>query len=123
MAMQPPVNLGYLRGYIERLKIEARSIAPTSEGNPDKSLSRIAEHAQKISDWINELSDTQKSQAYSIDAIIRLANLTGAYTPFPSHQHVAIALRRSGFTQLRSWKKCSRNKRLWAWSPKTTKDT
>lgn len=123
MAMQPPVNLGHLRGYIEQLKIEARSIATTPQGNPNKSIDRINEHSQKISEWVNELPDAQKSQPYSIDAIIRLAGLTGLYAQHPSHQRIAIALRKSGFIQLRSWKKSNRNRRLWIWHPKITKDS
>ena len=121
--MQPPVNSGYLRGYIEQLKIEARVTAENSKDNSREPLGRIDMQVQKISEWVKELPEAQKKQAYGIDAVIRLANLTGMYAPYPSHQHIAIALRRSGFTQFRSWKKCNRNKRLWVWSPKNAKDT
>ena len=121
--MQPPVNSGYLKGYIEQLKIEARAMAENPKDNSRESLGRMDIQVQKISEWVNELPEAQKRQSYGIDAVIRLANLTGVYAPYPSHQHIAIALRRSGFTQFRSWKKCNRNKRLWVWSPKMTKET
>ena len=121
--MQPPVNSGHLRGYIERLKIEARAMAENPKDNLKGPLSHIDMHVQKISEWVNELPEAQKKQSYSIDAVIRLANLTGTYAPYPSHQHIAIALRKSGFTQFRSWKKCNRNKRLWIWSPEIIKGT
>ena len=123
MVMQPPANSGHLRGYIEQLKMEARTLAENPKDNPERSLGRIDQHALKISEWVNELSEAQKRQSYGIDAVIRLANLIGMYAPYPSHQHIAIALRRSGFTQFRSWKKCNRNKRLWVWSPEIVKDT
>ena len=123
MVMQPPANSGHLRGYIEQLKTEARTMAEKPKDDSRGSLDRIDMQVQKISEWVNELPEVQKRQSYGIDAVIRLANLTGMYATYPSHQHIAIALRRSGFTQFRSWKKCNRNKRLWVWSPKIVKDT
>lgn len=123
MVMQPPVNSGHLRGYIERLKTEARAMAEKPKDNSKGSLGRIDVQVQKISDWVNELPEAQKRQPYGIEAVIRLANLSGLYAPHPSYQHIAIALRRSGFIQIRSWKKCNRNKRLWAWVSQNTKDT
>lgn len=113
MVMQPPVIFGHLRRQIEQLRMESQSRASTQQ--PLKSTNRIEEHASQIFLWFNDLSEAQKLQPYDIEAIIRLAKLSGYYSPNPSHQHIAAALRRAGFRQFRSWKKIYRNKRLWIW--------
>lgn len=113
MVTQPPANFGRLRRQIEQLRIEAQS--RVVERTPANCINRIEEHVRQISLWINDLPEAQKRQSYGIEAIIRLAKLSGRYSPSPSLQQVAIALRRAGFKQIRSWKKIDRNKRLWLW--------
>ncbi len=113
MVTQPPANFGHLRRQIEQLRMEAQS--RISNLKPSECLNRIEEHVKQISLWVNELPEAQKRQPYGIEAIIRLAKLSGRYSPSPSHQQVATALRRIGFKQIRSWKKNYRNKRLWVW--------
>ena len=68
--MQPPVNSGHLRGYIEQLKIEARALAEIPKASLKGSLDRIDVQVQKISDWVNELPEAQKRQSYCIDACL-----------------------------------------------------
>ena len=115
MVTQPPANFGYLRRQIEQLRIDAQ--LRVGKIKPSNCLNRIEEHVRQITEWINELPEAQKRQSYDIEAIIRLAKLSGRYSSSPSHQQVALALRRVGFKQIRSWKKNYRNKRLWVWKP------
>lgn len=115
MVMQPPTTSAYLREYIDRLKQDIPVTSTEKKPTVNQLSTRIEQQTEKISSWINDLPETLQKQSYSIDAIIRLANLVGLYAPYPSPQHVAIALRRSGFRQVRSWRKVDRNRRLWIW--------
>lgn len=114
--MQPPASYTYLRDRIEQLKIEAEALNQKSMAT-QSSACPLEQHRQKISEWINALPTSQQQRKYGIDEIITLAALKGQYEELPAQSDVAEALRKVGFTQVRSWKKADRSKRFWIYKP------
>lgn len=116
MVMQPPATSAYLRDYIEQLKLEAKTQPAKPLVAATKPIDPIEAYTHEIISWISTLPESQQKQPYKMDSVIRLANLKGAHTAAPSVQQVALALRKAGFQQTRSWKKVDRNIRLWRWT-------
>lgn len=116
MVMQPPATSAHLRDYIERLKLEARVAPQRSLAKPINPVDPIETYTHQITSWISTLPESQQKQPYGMDSIIKLANLKGIYKESASPQQVAVALRKAGFRQKRSWKKENRNTRVWLWS-------
>jgi hypothetical protein len=121
MVMPPPAISAYLRNYIEQLKLEAKTLSEKKLVEPMKPSNPIETYTHQIISWISALPDSQQRQPYGIDSIIRLANLRGIHTESASPQQVALALRKAGFNQFRSYKKTDRNARLWMWTSNPTK--
>lgn len=115
MVMQPPATSAYLRDYIERLKLEAKVLATQSSTKIAAQHDPIETYTHQILGWIRTLSPSQQIQSYTMNSIIRLVNLKGIRNESPSPQHIATALRKAGFQQMRSWKKADRNIRTWRW--------
>lgn len=115
MVMQPPAASGYLRDYIERLKLEAKALATQSSTRIAAQKDPIETYTHQILGWIKTLPPSQQIQSYTIDSIIKLVSLRGIHNESPSPQHIATALRKAGFQQMRSWKKADRNIRTWRW--------
>ena len=110
--MPPPASYTYLRDRIEQLKMEAKAL--NKNPLPTKiSLSPVEQYCQKISSWINALPTSQQDRKYGINEVITLAGLKGLHEELPAQADVADALRKAGFSQVRSWKKADRNKRFW----------
>ena len=120
MVMQPPATSAYLRDYIEQLKLEARTLSEKKLVEVVKSKNSIEIYTHQIISWVSALPESQQKQPYTMDSAIRLANLKGVYAETPSAQLVALALRKAGFHQIRSWKKVDRNTRLWVWQANAT---
>ena len=116
MVMQPPATSAYLRDYIERLKLEAKALATQSSIRITAQSDPIETYRHQILGWIRTLPPSQQIQSYTLDSIIKLVNLRGIHNKPPSPQHIATALRKAGFQQIRSWKKADRNLRTWRWS-------
>jgi len=121
MMGQPPATSAYLRDYIEKLKLEARKISAVNSQNIARPENPVDRYTHQIISWISGLPESQQKQAYTMDSIIKLANLKGIYMESPSPQQIAPALRKAGFQQVRSWKKVDRNVRVWLWSSSVTK--
>ena len=113
MVMQPPATSAYLRDYIEKLKLEAKTLSQKRTVEITRPTDPIEVYTHQILKWISVLPLSQQMQPYTIDSIIRLAKLKGIHSEAPSPQQVASALRKAGFDQTRSWKKENRNTRLW----------
>lgn len=110
----PPANFAYLRNRILQLKHEAEAL--NQSPRVAKITTQVIElHSQKITKWMESLPKSQQERKYSIDEIIRLANLNGLLEAIPARSDVAKALRSANFIQVRSWKKDDRNKRFWVW--------
>ena len=116
MVMQPPATSAYLRDYIEQLKLEAKTLPQKQTMEVTRPTDPIKTYTHQIISWISALPESQQKQPYTMESLIRLANLKGIHTAAPSAQQVALALRKSGFQQTRSWKKADRNIRLWRWT-------
>ena len=113
--MQPPAISTYLHDQIRKLRLEAETQCKNnSKINATISISAL--HLEKINKWILSLPKSQQERRYSIEEIVRLAELNGKFRPSPSRSDVADALRKAGFSQQRSWKKNDRNKRFWSWN-------
>jgi hypothetical protein len=113
--MQPPQpganTLTYtpLRDQLAQLKVFAES-APKSVGiqcGPDRLVS-------EISAWLKTMSLQQQSRKFTIDEVVALARLTGAYQLSPAKREVALALRTLGFQPCRDWTRAGRNRRYWS---------
>lgn len=115
MVMQPPATSAYLRDYIEQLKLEAKTLSQRQAVEATRPIDPIEAYAHQITSWILALPESQQKQSYTMESVIKLANLKGAYADTPSTQQIALALRKSGFRQTRSWKAADRNRRLWLW--------
>ena len=111
--MPPPLMKPYLKDRINLIKqqVEASiikgSVKPSQTAKPPPSLEIL------IEDWVKGFTPDQRSRTYGITEIIQLAQLKGRYKEWPAKQMVATALYKLGFTQIRSWKKQSRNRRYW----------
>lgn len=111
--MPPPLLKPYLRDSLGLLKKEveaniSKNAAKTSQTiKPPSSLDAL------IQDWVKGLTQDQRARMYGISEIIQLAQLKGRYKELPAKQMVATALYKCGFSQVRSWKKQSRNRRFW----------
>ena len=111
--MPPPLMKPYLKDRINLIKqqVEASiikgSVKPSQTAKPPPSLEIL------IEDWVKGFTPDQRSRTDGITEIIQLAQLKGRYKEWPAKQMVATALYKLGFTQIRSWKKQSRNRRYW----------
>jgi hypothetical protein len=78
----------------------------------------VDEYTSLIRSWQDQATPIQKLRLFTIDELIRLANLSGRFRVQASHRYTGEALRRCGFTQKRDWTAAGRNKRYWIWSKK-----
>lgn len=110
--MQPPLKpylkdrIGLIKQQVEANIIKAGAMV-SQTAKPTPSLDAL------IEDWMKSLTPDQQLRKYGISEIIQLAQLKGRYKELPAKQMVATALYKCGFSQIRSWKKQSRNRRYW----------
>jgi hypothetical protein len=112
--MQPPqlgaTILTYtpIRDQLAQLKAYAES---RHQSNPCSSgVDRLA---CQIETWLRAMSRQQQFRKFTVDEVIMLAQLTGAYQTLPAKREVAEALRVLGFRAGRDWSNAGRNRRYW----------
>jgi hypothetical protein len=114
--MQPPLIYRSVREQIDLLREKA--LAPVNSKhqalNTDQKI--VDEYTSLIRSWQDQATPIQKLRLFTIDELIRLANLSGRFRVQASHRYTGEALRRCGFTQKRDWTAAGRNKRYWIWS-------
>ena len=111
--MPPPLVRAHLREQINLLKQEVEANASKKEIKIPQGSNSSPSLEALILDWVAGMAPDQRSRMYGISEIIQLAKLKGRYRESPAKQMVASALYRCGFSQIRCWKKHSRNRRLW----------
>ena len=111
--MPPPLMKPYLKDRINLIKqqVEANIIKADAMASQTAKLTLSLDAL--IEDWVKSLTPDQQLRKYGISEIIQLAQLKGRYKELPAKQMVATALYKYGFSQIRSWKKLSRNRRYW----------
>ncbi len=116
--MQPPLIYRSVREQIDLLREKA--LAPVNSKqralNTDQKI--VDEYTSLIRTWQDQATPVQKLRLFTIDELIRLANLSGRFRVQASHRYTGEALRRCGFKQKRDWTAAGRNKRYWIWSTK-----
>lgn len=116
--MQPPVIYRSVREQMELLRDQ--TVKPVTSNlvtwKADQKI--IDEYTSLIQGWQEQATPVQKLRLFTIDEVIRLANLSGRFRAQASHRYTGEALRRCGFTQKRDWTAAGRNKRYWIWSTK-----
>jgi hypothetical protein len=112
--MPPPLVRAHLREQINLLKQEVEAKASKDSIKVPQTPKSTPSLEALIKDWVNGMVPDQRSRMYGISEIIQLAELKGRYKELPAKQMVATVLYKCGFTQIRSWKKRTRNRRYWA---------
>jgi hypothetical protein len=111
--MQPPLILRPLREQIEHLREQARLSAQQKPTDKNMDSKIVDEYTALIRNWQDQATPIQRLRLFTIDELIRLANLTGRFRDHASHRYTGEALRRCGFKQKRDWSVAGRNKRFW----------
>ena len=110
--MPPPLIYRPLREQLQHLreqsqtKVEFKPVAPESQKIVD-------EYTTLIRNWQVQATPIQRLRVFTIEELIRLANLSGRFRVHASHRYTGEALRRCGFKQKRDWSAAGRNKRFW----------
>ena len=111
--MQPPLIYPPLREQLEQLR-EQSLIRSKPEPLAEKKCPKIVdEYTTLIRNWQDQATPIQRLRLFTIDELIRLANLSGRFRDHASHRYTGEALRRCGFKQKRDWSVAGRNKRFW----------
>lgn len=111
--MPPPLMSPYLKDRISLLREEVEASLSKDVIRASQAIKVPLSLDALIEDWMKGLTPNQRSRMYGISEIIQLAELKGRYKELPAKQMVATALYKCGFSQVRSWKKQSRNRRYW----------
>lgn len=111
--MPPPLIKPYLRDRLRILKKEVEATSSKEAARASQAFKPPSSLDTLIKDWVKGLTLDQRARKYEISEIIQLAELKGRYKELPAKQMVATALYKCGFSQVRSWKKQSRNRRYW----------
>lgn len=111
--MPPPLIRAHLREQINLLRQEVAAKASKDDVKVRHASKSPPSLESLIKEWVKGLTLDQRSRMYGIGEIIQLAQLKGRYKELPAKQMVATALYKSGFNQVRSWKKDLRNRRYW----------
>ena len=116
--MQPPLIYRSVREQMEQLRDQARSPVKSNLSPSKRDQKIVDEYTSLIRSWQDQATPVQKLRLFTIDELIRLANLSGRFRVEASHRFTGEALRRCGFKQKRDWTTAGRNKRYWIWSTK-----
>lgn len=111
--MQPPLILRPLREQIEQLREQARLSDQQKPTDKNMDSKIVDQYTTLIRNWHDQATPIQRLRLFTIDELIRLANLTGRFRDHASHRYTGEALRRCGFKQKRDWSVAGRNKRFW----------
>jgi hypothetical protein len=109
----PPLMKPYLKDRINLIRQQVEASMIKAGARASQTAKTPPSLDALIEDWVRSLTPDQRSRTYGISEIIQLAQLKGRYKEWPAKQMVATALYKLGFTQIRSWKKQSRNRRYW----------
>jgi hypothetical protein len=125
--MQPPQNLSNRdterESYLDRLLCVSEEIAVQHElrRKEDLALKKLQAEAEKarldpledqIKRWWANVPEADRNRRFHITEIA--AHCRGRYQAKPALREVAEALRSLRWTQMRDWRKASRNKRYWS---------
>lgn len=111
--MPPPLIYRPLRAQLEQLREQTQVGAKPEPVAPQRSKQIVDEYTSSILNWKDQATPIQRLRLFTIDELIRLANLSGRFRAQASHRYTGEALRRCGFKQKRDWTKSGRNKRFW----------
>jgi hypothetical protein len=116
--MPPPLIYRPLREQLDQLREQTLSSAKSVPFVEKKCQQIVDEYTTLIRNWQDQATPIQRLRLFTIDELIRLANLSGRFRDHASHRYTGEALRRCGFKQKRDWSAAGRNKRYWIWSSK-----
>jgi hypothetical protein len=111
--MPPPLIYRPLRAQLEQLREQTQVGAKPEPVAPQRSKQIVDEYTSSILTWKDQATPIQRLRLFTIDELIRLANLSGRFRAQASHRYTGEALRRCGFKQKRDWTASGRNKRFW----------
>jgi len=111
--MPPPLIYRPLRAQLEQLREQTLTSANAKSTFKKESLKIVDEYTTLIRNWQDQATPQQRLRVFTIEELIRLANLTGRFRDHASHRYTGEALRRCGFKQKRDWSVAGRNKRFW----------
>jgi hypothetical protein len=111
--VQPPLIYRPLRAQLEQLREQTQVGAKPEPVAPQRSKQIVDEYTALIRNWQDQATPIQRLRLFTIDELIRLANLSGRFRAQASHRYTGEALRRCGFKQKRDWTASGRNKRFW----------
>ena len=111
--MQPPLIYRPLRAQLEQLREQALSKVDPQPVVSASAQKIVDEYTTLIRNWQDQATPQQRLRVFTIEELIRLANLTGRFRDHASHRYTGEALRRCGFKQKRDWTVSGRNKRFW----------
>ena len=116
--MPPPLIYRPLREQLDQLREQTLGSAKSGPFVEKKCQQIVDEYTTLIRNWQDQATPIQRLRLFTIDELIRLANLSGRFRVHASHRYTGEALRRCGFKQKRDWTAAGRNKRYWIWSKK-----
>jgi hypothetical protein len=116
--MQPPLIYRPLRAQLEQLREHSLISSKPEPVASQRSKQIVDEYTSSILNWKDQATPIQRLRLFTIDELIRLANLSGRFRAQASYRYTGEALRRCGFKQKRDWSAAGRNKRYWIWSSK-----
>ena len=116
--MPPPLIYRPLREQLEQLREQSQTKVEFKPVASEGSQQIVDEYTTLIRNWQDQVTPIQRLRLFTIDELIRLANLSGRFRVHASHRYTGEALRRCGFKQKRDWSAAGRNKRYWIWSSK-----
>lgn len=114
--MQPPLIYRSVREQMALLRDQKVNPVESNLTASKKEQKIVDEYTSLIRNWQDQATPVQKLRLFTIDELIRLANLSGRFRARASHRYTGEALRRCGFKQKRDWSAAGRNKRYWIWS-------
>ena len=111
--MPPPLIYRPLREQLEQLSEQSQNKVDFKPVASEGSQQIVDEYTTLIRNWQDQVTPIQRLRLFTIDELIRLANLSGRFRVHASHRYTGEALRRCGFKQKRDWSAAGRNKRYW----------
>ena len=114
--MQPPLIQRSLREQMQWLNEQVHEAGKVRPIELKVHPKIVDEYVSLIQSWQEQATPVQMFRLFTIEELIRLANLSGRFRASASHRYAAEALRRCGFKQKRDWTANGRNRRYWIWS-------
>ena len=116
-----PIITPHLRDSLARLmhQVESQNVVgadtapsktqPTAKPTRDKK----ADYVALLDRWLASIPEAQRHRTYRMVELLAALAGTGRYSEQPASRLIGTALHQSGWTTHRSYKKGSRNARLW----------